>query len=101
MIDAAHIDAVATKLLTVESRPFHGGPQRAPETREPHRLERPARNQSKQFEGALRARAEREQLGRFNERRQHRSARSHAVWCAASNRSRYGVPSRSYSWLSP
>ena len=71
MIEAAHVDAAAAKLLAVERRSLRCNPQRAPEARQPHRLQRRRGNEPEQVDGALRARAEREPFGEFDERRQH------------------------------
>src|ERR1700704_6444830 len=85
MIDATDVDAAAAKLLAIEGRSLRGDPQRAPEARHPHRLQRRRGNEPEQFDGALRARAKREQFGEFDKRRQHLSARSRPVWRASSN----------------
>src|SRR6267378_230166 len=85
MIDAAYVDAAAAKLLTVERRSLRGDPQRTPESRSPHRLQRRCGNEPEQFNGALRARAEREQLGKLDDRRQHLRGRSQPARCTSSN----------------
>ena len=85
MIDAAHVDAAAAKLFAVERRSLRRDPQRAPEARQTHRLQCRRRNEPEQFDRALGARAEGQELGEFDERGQHLRTRSHPLRRASSN----------------